>query len=157
MAGVGWHLRNHQWWPVGQANRPLAWCPIVSRCALYGWPWAVGAGTATMRAMTGPGLPQQAPWLLGRDRECAAIDALLADGRAGAAGALVVRGEAGIGKSALLDYAKRSAPPMKILAASGVQAESDLAFAGLHQLLRPILGYLGELPGTQAQALSSAL
>src|SRR5215471_6563508 len=86
MAGVGWHLRNHQWWPVGQANRPLAWCPIVSRCALYGWPWAVGAGTATMRAMTGPGLPQQAPWLLGRDRECAAIDALLADGRAGAAG-----------------------------------------------------------------------
>ena len=110
-----------------------------------------------MRAMTGPRLPQQAPWLLGRDRECAAIDALLADGRAGAAGALVVRGEAGIGKSALLDYAKRSAPPMKILAASGVQAESDLAFAGLHQLLRPILGYLGELPGTQAQALSGAL
>jgi DNA-binding CsgD family transcriptional regulator len=107
--------------------------------------------------MTGPGLQQQAGRLLGRDRECAAIDALLADARANAAGALVVRGEAGIGKSALLDYARQHAPPMMILSASGVEAESDLAFAGLHELLRPVLSYLGELPGTQAEALAGAL
>jgi len=94
---------------------------------------------------------------LGRDRECAAIDALLADARAGAAGALVVRGEAGIGKSALLEYAEQQAPPMVVLLASGVEAESDLAFAGLHELLRPVLGYLGDLPGTQARALAGAL
>lgn len=59
-----------------------------------------------MRAMTGPGLQRQAVRLLGRDRECAVIDALLADARAGAGGALVVRGEPGIGKSALLGYAR---------------------------------------------------
>ena len=55
-----------------------------------------------MRAMAGPGL-QQASQLLGRDRECAAIGRLLDDARAGGGGALVVRGEAGLGKSAMLD------------------------------------------------------
>jgi DNA-binding CsgD family transcriptional regulator len=109
-----------------------------------------------MRAMTGPG-SRQAVRLLGRDRACAVIDALLADARAGAGGALVVRGEPGIGKSVLLGYAEQQAPPMMALSASGVEAESDLAFAGLHELLRPVLGYLGELPGTQAGALAGAL
>ena len=60
------------------------------------------------------------------------------------------RGEAGIGKSALLDYARRHAAPMAVLSASGVEAESDLAFAGLHELLRPLLNYLGELPDIQS-------
>jgi DNA-binding CsgD family transcriptional regulator len=110
-----------------------------------------------MRAMSGPGFLPQAGRLLGRDRECAAIDALLEGARADAAGALVVRGEAGIGKSALLDYARQHAPPMIVLSASGVEAESDLAFAGLHELLRPVLSYLDDLPGTQAQALAGAL
>jgi DNA-binding CsgD family transcriptional regulator len=95
--------------------------------------------------------------VVGRRRECAAIDRLLAGARAGAAGALVVRGEPGIGKSALLSYARQQAPPMRVLSASGAEAESDLAFAGLHELLRPVLGYLGELPGTQSQALAGAL
>ena len=95
--------------------------------------------------------------LPGREQECAAIGRLLADARAGAAGALVVRGEPGIGKSALLGYARRHAPPMLVLSAVGVEAESDLAFAGLHELLRPVLMYLGELPGTQSQALAGAL
>jgi predicted ATPase len=105
--------------------------------------------------MTDPG-PQQegVPRLLGRERECAVIDGLLRDARAGISGALVVRGEAGIGKSALLGYARQRAAPMRVLSAGGVQAESDLAFAGLHELLRPVLGYLGELPGAQSQALA---
>ena len=108
-------------------------------------------------AGAGAGLQQQASRLLGRESECAAIDGLLGDARAGIGGALVVRGEAGIGKSALLDHARLSAAPMEVLSASGVEAESDLAFAGLHELLRPILGCLGELPEIQRQALAGAL
>jgi len=110
----------------------------------------------TMRAMAGPGL-QQAAQLLGREAECAVIDRLLDAARAGAGGALVVRGEPGIGKSALLDYARQRAAPMAVLSASGVEAESDLAFAGLHELLRPVLGCLAELPDIQSQALAGAL
>ena len=108
-----------------------------------------------MRAMAGPG-PGLAR-LPGREQECAVVDRLLAGARTGAGGALVVRGEPGIGKSALLGYARAHAPPMMVLSACGVQAESDLAFAGLHELLRPVLTYLGELPDTQSQALAGAL
>ena len=107
--------------------------------------------------MTGPTPQLAGPRLLGREAECAAIDRLLDDARAGSGGALVVRGEAGIGKSALLDYAARRATPMRVLSASGVEAEADLAFAGLHQLLRPVLGSLAELPDIQSQALAGAL
>jgi DNA-binding CsgD family transcriptional regulator len=108
--------------------------------------------------MAGPGLQErESPPLLGRDPECAAIDRLLDDARAGNGAALVVRGEAGIGKSALLDYARQRAAPMTVLAAVGVEAESDLAFAGLHELLRPVLNHLGELPDTQSRALAGAL
>jgi DNA-binding CsgD family transcriptional regulator len=107
--------------------------------------------------MTGATPQLAGPRLLGRDPECAVIDRLLEDARAGVGGALVVRGEAGIGKSALLDYARQRAAPMAVLSAAGVQAESDLAFAGLHELLRPVLGCLGEVPEIQAQALAAAL
>jgi hypothetical protein len=108
--------------------------------------------------MAGQGLQQEGILrLLGRDPECAAIDRLLDDARAGAGGALVVRGEPGIGKSALLDYAKQRAVPMAVLSAAGVEAESDLAFAGLHGLLRPVLGHLPELPEPQSAALAGAL
>ena len=86
---------------------------------------------------------QQALQLLGRESERAGIDALLENARAGRSGALVVRGEPGIGKTALLDYARQQAAPMAVLSAAGVEAESDLAFAGLHELLRPVLGCLG--------------
>jgi AAA ATPase-like protein len=108
-------------------------------------------------AMAGWGLQQMAARPPGREQACAVIDRLLAGARAGAAGTLVVRGEPGIGKSALLSYARQQAPPMQVLSASGTEAESDLAFAGLHELLRPVLGYLGELPGTQSRALAGAL
>src|SRR6516164_5547137 len=70
----------------------------------------------------------------------------------------LLRGEAGIGKSALLEYAtQQAAPEMEILRANGVEAESDLAFAGLYGLLRPVLVHLGDLPQTQSQALAGAL
>ena len=86
------------------------------------------------------------------------IDRLLADAGGGAGGALVVRGEAGIGKSALLGYAvQRVAPGVLVLRADGVEAESDLAFAGLHGLLRPVLAHLRELPQPQSAALAGAL
>jgi hypothetical protein len=70
---------------------------------------------------------------------------------------LVVRGEPGIGKSALVSYARQQASPMLVLSASGAEAESGLVFAGLHELLRPVLSYLGEIAGTQAEALAAAL
>ena len=115
-----------------------------------------GRGTGYDARYGGPGL-QQVSRLFGRDAECAAIDRLLEDARAGAGGAVVIRGEAGIGKSALLDYARRHAAPMAVLFACGVEAESDLAFAGVHELLRPLLNYLGELPDIQSRALAGAL
>jgi predicted ATPase len=95
--------------------------------------------------------------LVGRDRECARIEELLEGARVGESGALIVRGEAGIGKSALLDYAAARADGMQLLTTTGVEAEADLAFAGLYGLLRPILGRLSELPELQAEALAGAL
>jgi DNA-binding CsgD family transcriptional regulator len=95
--------------------------------------------------------------LVGRDRECARIDELLEGALAGESGALIVRGEPGIGKSVLLDYAGARANGMELLATAGVEAEADLAFAGLYGLLRPILGRLSELPELQAEALAGAL
>ena len=111
-----------------------------------------------MRAMASSRLQQPIVGLVGRERECTVIDRLLEDAHEGMSGALVVRGEAGIGKSALLGYAVRQATPgMLVLRAEGVEAESDLAFAGLHGLLRPVVSYLGELPQTQSSVLAGAL
>ena len=108
--------------------------------------------------MARSGLQWPAAQLRGREPECAVIDGVLEDAAGGVGRALVVRGEAGIGKSALLDYAmQRAAPRMALLRAVGVEAESDLAFAGLHGLLRPILAHLGELPDTQSLSLAGAL
>jgi DNA-binding CsgD family transcriptional regulator len=95
--------------------------------------------------------------LVGRDRECAAIDELLEGALTGESGSLIVQGEPGIGKTALLDYAAARADGMELLRTAGVEAEADLAFAGLYGLLRPILGRLSELPELQAQALAGAL
>jgi DNA-binding CsgD family transcriptional regulator len=95
--------------------------------------------------------------LVGRERECARIDELLAGARAGESGSLIVRGEPGIGKTALLDYAAARANEMQLLKTAGVEAEADLAFAGLYGSLRPILGRLSELPELQANALAGAL
>lgn len=94
--------------------------------------------------------------LVGREAERARIGALLDDARAGASAALVLRGEPGIGKTALLDHAAEHAAGLRVLRAAGVESEAELPFAGLHQLLRPVLGHLPALPGPQRQALEGA-
>ena len=95
--------------------------------------------------------------LLGRDRELAELYALL-DGIEEQGGALVVRGEAGIGKSALLAAAKERAlhRGITVVSTTGALSEARLAFAGLHQLLLPMLGALDLLPDPQRRALESA-
>src|SRR5262245_4065669 len=100
---------------------------------------------------------ERLPGLVGREREAAQVDALLDDARRGESGSLVVRGEPGIGKSALLEYAAERADGMVVLTTAGVEAEADLAFAGLYGLLRPILHHLERLPPIQASTLAGAL
>jgi len=95
--------------------------------------------------------------LLGRGQECARLDGLLAAAREDRSGALVIRGEAGVGKTALLRYALESAPDMTVLEVDGVESESELAFAGLADLLRPVLDRLERIPPPQAEALRGAL
>jgi predicted ATPase len=95
--------------------------------------------------------------LYGRDQERAAIDALLEGAKLSRSGVMVLRGEPGIGKSALLEDARDRATDMHVLAARGVESESELPFAALHQLLRPALQHLDALPVPQAGALRSAL
>jgi DNA-binding CsgD family transcriptional regulator len=95
--------------------------------------------------------------LLGRDGELARLDSALADARLGTSSALVIRGEPGIGKSALLRYAVERAESMRVLSARGVQFESDVPFAGLHELLRPALEVVERLPPRHASALRSSL
>ena len=91
--------------------------------------------------------------LRGRGRECAALDGLFGGARAGRSGVLVVRGEAGVGKTALLEYAIRSASDLGVVRVVGVESERELAFAALHQLCAPILDGLERLPGPQRAAL----
>lgn len=93
--------------------------------------------------------------LHGRSGEIAALDALVSSARDGGGGALVLFGEAGAGKSALLDHA--AAAPVRVLRAAGVEPESGMAFAALHQLLRPVAGLVDRLPGPQRDALRGAL
>ena len=101
--------------------------------------------------------PDTGRQLLGRHSECAALDELVASVRAGPSRALVVRGEAGVGKSALLGYLVEHASGCGIARAAGVESEVELAFAGLHQLCAPFVDRLERLPGPQRDALGSAL
>ena len=93
--------------------------------------------------------------LHGRREECAVLDRLLEDARAGRSGVVVLRGDAGIGKTALLEYAVASASDLRVLRAVGVEAEMQLAFAALHQLCVPLLDRLDGLPGPQRDALAT--
>src|SRR5436190_14693612 len=97
--------------------------------------------------------PEQRKSLLGRGRECAVLDGLVADIRGGESRALVLRGEAGIGKTALLEYLVESASELTVVRAAGVESEMELAFASLHQLCSPMLDRLERLPEPQRQAL----
>ena len=94
--------------------------------------------------------------LRGRRRECEALDRLLDSVRAGRSGALVVRGEPGVGKTALLEYVVERSSGCRVARAEGVQSEMELPFAGLHQLSAPLLAWRERLPGPQRDALGTA-
>jgi predicted ATPase len=102
------------------------------------------------------GLPSR-PVLYGRADELAVIDRLVVAARAGQGGALALGGEPGVGKSALLAYASQRAEGLRLLHAVGVEAESRLAYATLHQLVRRLLGQADRLPPPQARALRVAI
>src|SRR4051794_32930014 len=96
------------------------------------------------------------PGLLGRRSECDALSGLVAATKAGRSQVLVVRGDPGIGKTALLDFVQERAAGCRIARAAGVESEMELAFAGLHQLCAPYLDPLDSLPAPQQQALGIA-
>ena len=93
--------------------------------------------------------------LLGRDPECQVLDRLVMDAVAGRSGVLVLRGEAGIGKSALLAYVSQRAERTRVARAVGVESEMELAYNGLHQLCAPMLDHLEQLPLPQRTALAT--
>jgi hypothetical protein len=95
------------------------------------------------------------PKLLGRRVECAALDQLLADVLAGQSRVVVLRGEAGVGKSALLEYLFDRVAGWHVARAAGVESEMELAYAGLHQLCGPLLDRLERLPVPQRDALAT--
>src|SRR4051794_11449046 len=90
-------------------------------------------------AAAAPAPSRPAPVLYGREAEVARIDSLLDGARASRSGVLVLRGAAGAGKSALLEWTRERAADMRLLASSGIESEAELPFAALHQLVRPIL------------------
>jgi DNA-binding CsgD family transcriptional regulator len=113
-----------------------------------------GAERRTSSTQAAPDLPAR---LFGRAAEQARITQILDGARAGRSGSLVVRGEAGSGKSCLLDIAREDATGFTVLYACGIESEARLPYAGLHQLLRPVLTHLDRLPGPQSGALRTAL
>jgi DNA-binding CsgD family transcriptional regulator len=94
--------------------------------------------------------------LVGRARECATLERLHGEIRDGASRALVVRGDPGIGKSALLDYAAAAAAGFLVIRVTGVESEMEFAFAALQQACAPLLKHLDQLPAPQADALRAA-
>ncbi|MFI6579639.1 ATP-binding protein [Embleya sp. NPDC050493] len=104
--------------------------------------------------MSSSGTPRRA--LRGRHGECGALNHMIADAKAGRSQVLVLRGEAGVGKSALVEYLVESATGCQVLRAVGVESEMELAFAGLHQLCMPVMEHLDRLPDPQRDALAIA-
>ena len=94
--------------------------------------------------------------LRGRRSESKALDQLLVDARNDHSGVVLVRGEAGVGKTALLDYLAERADGFRVARAVGIESEMELAYAGLHQLAAPMLDGLTDLPAPQRDALSTA-
>jgi DNA-binding CsgD family transcriptional regulator len=95
--------------------------------------------------------------LYGRDAERAALAALAEAARESCSGVLIIRGAPGTGKSALLDDVAVGSPGMRVLRATGIQGEAELAFAGLHQLVWPLRNLIGQLAGAQAAVLRGVL
>ena len=118
-------------------------------------------GADGSRALCCPHMDGQVPRgpgtvLRGRAGECAILDELLGAVRRGESGVLVLRGEAGLGKTAMLDYASRSCEGCRVIRAAGVESEMELPFAALHQLVLPLLEGVERLPDPQRDALRTA-
>src|SRR5262245_13991151 len=103
-------------------------------------------------------MTRQATTLMGRESESRALAGRIDAAKNGSGGALVVRGAPGIGKTTVLEAARSyaSAAGLAVLSATGVQSESHLPFAGLHQLLRPVLHDIDRLPTSYSKALQGA-
>jgi len=99
---------------------------------------------------------ERAADLLGRRRECDVLDRLLDAVRGGEGRTLVVRGQPGVGKTALLEYLAEHASGCRVVRVAGIEAEIELAFAGVHQLCAPMLDRLQRLPAPQRAALRTA-
>src|SRR5215469_4495564 len=97
------------------------------------------------------------PVLVGRARECGQVEDLLANAAAGVARSLVLDGDPGIGKTALLEYAAAAADGFCVLRATGVESDADLGFAALLELTRPVVELLSAVATPQADALRGAL
>ena len=104
--------------------------------------------------MTEPARSSRA--LFGRQSECDALDGLLAQVRVGGSAVMVLRGEAGVGKTALLDYVVAVAGDLRVVRVAGIESEMELPFAALHQMCASVLDCLGRLPGPQRDALGTA-
>ena len=111
------------------------------------------SSSLTRRAQPGVGRERLPAAVVGRAVESAALERLLAAVRGGESKALVLHGEPGIGKTALLDFLEERAADCRVITVSGVQSEMELAFAALHQLCAQLLGRLDAVPAPQAAAL----
>src|ERR1700712_1357820 len=94
--------------------------------------------------------------LLGRHSECQFLDGVLTDAREGRSRVVVVRGEAGAGKSVLLEFVADRADGWHVTNVVGIESEMELAYSGLHQLCAPLLDHLDRLPEPQRNALRTA-
>jgi len=140
------------------ARHPSAGCPDRATYRGVDPDRSVPIGTQAWPAFapTGAESDRRSTTLRGRRSECAVLGGLLDGVRGGRSAVLVLRGEAGVGKSALLDYAVASAADLRVVRGAGVEPEMGLAFAGLHQLCGPALDRLARLPGPQRAALETA-
>lgn len=93
--------------------------------------------------------------LLGRREECGVLERLLSRVRSGHSGFLVVHGEPGVGKTALVEHVIGAGVDLTVFRVSGIEREKEMAFAGLHQLCAPLLSYLDRLPGPQSDGLAT--
>jgi len=98
----------------------------------------------------------RAPVLRGRDREITTLRGLLSAARSGSSQVLVLRGEAGVGKTALLRHTVDAADGFRCIQVTGVESDMELAYAGLQQLCAPLMQHLDELPTPQRGALDVA-
>src|ERR1700683_1250138 len=127
-------------------------CPCVVRLAGAPSPWTLGSAGL----MGEDSRRRGASGLTDRRGERGVLDQLISAVRAGGSRVLVVRGEPGVGKSALLEYLAGRAAGCRVVRAAGVESEMELAFAGLHQLLAPALDRIDGLPVPQRDALRTA-